>query len=114
MMPARRKRAKMMAPKEGAPVKCPGHLKWVRGHACLVSGDIDHECFGRIEAHHVLTRAAGGGDDQVVPLCSRAHAEGHQIGWKTFEREYIVDLAHVAAELWKRSPHRIKHERKDK
>jgi len=123
LMPRRRQRTKMGL-RDPSFIKCPGHLKWVRGHECLCAGKmarvvvgedyalVPHECLGKIEVHHVTSRGAGGGDEQVVPLCSRAHADGHRTGWATFEQRYRLDLASTAAGLWKRSPHRLKYERK--
>ena len=52
--------------------------------------------------HHVRSRAAGGGDASCVPLCHAEHVEGHQIGWKTFEKRKGVDLQAVADELAQR------------
>jgi hypothetical protein len=51
-----------------------------------------------VQAHHVRTAAnAGTGlkppDTAAVPLCDQHHYEGHQIGWRTFEARYRVDLA---------------------
>ncbi len=117
MIPRRRTRPKMMAPKEDAPIKCPGHMKWVRGHECAVAGKGVigplgtfagfHECQGRMEAHHVSTRGAGGGDEQVVPLCSLAHKNIHDgCGFPG------SDLALVAKQLWQASPHRVAYERR--
>lgn len=117
MIPKRRKRPKMMAPKESAPISCEGHKKWVRGHECLCVGKMDrvivgddyalvpHQCMGRMEAHHVVSEGAGGGDEQVVPLCSKAHADGHRMGWETFQQRYRLELAATAADLWEQSPH---------
>lgn len=128
MIPKRRTRPKMMAPKEDAPIKCAGHLKWVRGHECTIAGKSRnafvsgfigperHVCEGRIEAHHTPTRGAGGGDDSVVPLCSYAHAILDSPGWseRRLEQEYRVDLRATALALWKASPHRIKYEQEQR
>lgn len=108
MIPKRRKRPKMMAPKESAPIHCPAHLKWVRGFDCCVAskrgiGPLGtpvggHECSGKVHAHHVRSVGAGGGDEQVVPVCALAHDNIHR-GFC-----YDIDLASTAAELWKHSP----------
>lgn len=50
------------------------------------------------------------GDDTAIPLCGDAHAEGHRIGWRTFEARYGVDLDKLAAMYWRLSPHRKKVE----
>lgn len=116
MILKRLKRPKMGL-RESSVIKCPSHMKWVRGHECCISNHpwsdnlrCAHGCSGRIEAHHSTTRGAGGGDETVVPLCSAAHQEGHTIGWTTFERRYRVDLTNIAQTLWAKSPHRRKWE----
>lgn len=107
-LPARRKKAKR--PTGRGPVDCRPHLQWIRGHWCSVKG---LECFGNVEAHHVKTRGAGGGDDMTVPLCSFHHARLDSPGWsqKRFEGMYGLDLHAVAARLWGNSPHGIKYRR---
>lgn len=116
MIPKRRKRAKMgVRPPER--VRSPGHLAWVRGHACAAFGNPPtYYCGDRIESHHVRVEGDGTtgkkpSDEHVVPLCNLHHEEGHRIGWKSFEARYKVDLTKIAAELWKRSPHGIKYRR---
>lgn len=107
----RRKAARMMV-RESDKVLSEGHKKWVRGHECLCAGRAGHICEGKMHAHHATTRGAGGGDDVTVPLCAKAHDEGHVKGWKTFEAKYALNLLAIAAELWKKSPHRLIWERK--
>lgn len=98
-------------------LRCPGHLSFLRQHECSIAGrssgkrqwgnavvEYGHVCQGRIEAHHVTTRGAGGGDDTAVPLCSGAHADLHNIGIETFEKRYAVDLAQIAEGLARISP----------
>lgn len=105
ILPKKRPRPKMGL-KQATVIKCPGHLRWVRGHECCVAGKLAHpKCEGRIEAHHVTTRGAGGGDEQVVSLCSLAHANVHALGRESFAKVYGVDLVKLAAEFWKQSPH---------
>lgn len=113
----RRKPKKMMQPKESAPIACPGHLQYVRGYECVFEGLVGktptgkdtepHECMGKIAAHHVKSRGAGGGDEQVVPLCTLAHSQQHG-GYK-----YPVDLKALADKLWLMSPHGIKWRREN-
>ena len=115
-IPRRKKRAKMNV-RESSVIKCPAHLRWVRGHECLCAGKMEHiivgddylaspsPCIGRMEAHHSTTRGAGGGDETAVPLCSGHHADGHKMGWATFQQRFAVDLASTAAALWNASPH---------
>ena len=112
----RRKREKMGVRVEQT-VRSSSHMQWVRGHECAIAGK--HECSGGIEAHHTRlgTPAAMSqrrGDDQTVPLCSAAHAELHARGEATFHVTYGVDLLALAAELWAKSPHRIKYESRER
>lgn len=113
MILKRRKRAKMGV-REPSRVVCPSHLKWTRGHACCIDSVVaqgeQHFCQGRIEAHHVTTRGAGGGDETVVPLCTKAHGLVHSMGCETFGKTFGVDLEQIAAGLWRASPHRRKYE----
>lgn len=130
IIPKRKKRARMGL-RESSVVRCPGHLKWVRGHECCIAGvpgtmrapnfggKPPHVCEGKIEAHHLQSYRAieGGmgmkvGDDKTAPLCGSAHQLIHSIGQMAFEKRYDTNLEHVAAELWVKSPHRSKYEQK--
>lgn len=90
-----------------AVIRSPSHLRFVRSHACSVSG-----CDGRpIEAAHVRMGLAGGtgmkpGDDATISLCAECHAYQHRIGEKTFERVTGLRLVDLAAEFWQASPAR--------
>lgn len=108
MIPRRRKPERMNV-RESSVIRCPSHLKFVRGFSCSALGRCDHECSGKIEAHHV--RAGGNGgvglkpdDSRCVPLCSAAHKELHDKGHETFETKYKLDLAAIAHRLWQISP----------
>lgn len=57
---------------------------------------------GPSDPHHVQSRGAGGDRRSLVPLCRDCHRLLHQIGRRTFEALAKVDLAAIAAELWKR------------
>lgn len=114
MIPQRRTRARMNV-RVSERVDCPGHLKWTRGNLCLASSA--GNCSLKMEAHHVREGQTGGtglkpGDDSAVGLCSHHHAEGHAIGWKTFEQRYRVDLDKAAADLWRVSPHGVTYRMK--
>ena len=116
MLPQRRKRPRMQAPKEDAPISCPGHDKWTRGLVCCALGRMAisplgremgrHECQGRMEAHHETTRGAGGGDDKLIPFCALAHEQHHR-GYKFVG----LDQEATAADCWKNSPHGQKYRR---
>ena len=74
----------------------PVYLDWVRSLPCLLAGV---GCVDTVQPHHVRSRGAGGTDRETVPLCWLHHAEGHQVGWCTFERRYQVDLTMIAAQI---------------
>lgn len=102
--------------KEETRVRSPGHLSWVRGFSCCVEGRNEPGCGGKIEAAHVRTGTDGGtglkpGDNWVIPLCGIHHSRQHQLGETSFERFYGISMKAIAADLWQKSPHRIKHER---
>lgn len=118
MIPRRRKPKKMGV--RGEPqVRCPGHLKWVRGHECACSGRVEcgvvSACSSKIESAHVRTGTDGGmaikpGDNWVIPLCSYHHALQHKQGEPGFEKVFRIDMKKIAQDLWFRSPHRKKWE----
>ena len=83
------------------------HLAWIRAQPCFLHRP---ECRGmRIHAHHER-RGGGAGwaqkpdDRYALPLCARHHAEGHNGGWRTFERKYNCDLVGAAMGYAERSP----------
>jgi hypothetical protein len=87
----------------------PGHRAWVRGHACCVPGCNQQP----IECAHVRQGSDGGislkpSDLSTISLCSSHHREQHDIGVISFELRYGLDLAALAAEFSRRSPHRNK------
>lgn len=56
-----------------------------------------------IHAHHIRIGAGTGlkpSDSQVIGLCAPHHHEGHQCGWRTFERKYGIDLYAISQTLW--------------
>jgi hypothetical protein len=93
-------------------IRCPSHLKWVRGFKCCVPG-----CDRRpIEAAHVRTGTNGGmgmkpDDTWVISLCQHHHAEQHRIGEMGFSAEYNINLTALALEFAAKSPHRKKWEK---
>ena len=88
---------------------CPPHRAWVRKHQCSVPG-----CERLpIEAAHVRAGSHAGlsrkpSDQWVISLCVFHHREQHESGERTFERKYSIDLADLAREFARRSPHRLK------
>lgn len=123
MWPKRKDRVRSGIRDDDGPIRCPGHLKWVRGHACSIdskcTGTEQHFCQGRIESHHLQSYRAieGGmglkvGDDKTVSLCGKAHQDIHMLGHSAFCKLWNVDLERIASDLWKASPHRLSYEQK--
>jgi len=111
----RRRKSPRMGLRESSVIRCPGHLQWTRGNLCVVrhsavSPDC-YVCVNQTHAHHVKTKGAGGGDEQVVAMCSIHHSEIHNIGVETFEKKYGINLADEAANGWLVSPHGIRYRR---
>lgn len=110
-IPKRRRKPRMLH-KDETVIRCPSHLQWVRGANCIAyNRDAKFPCQGNIEAHHVKTRGAGGGDEQVVPICQFHHTQLDSPGWssKRFDEYYRLSQADTAVALWKVSPHGIKY-----
>jgi hypothetical protein len=53
----------------------------------------------KIEAAHVLSRGAGGRDEHVVGLCPWHHRLQGDLGIRTFQRRFKVDLEHERLRL---------------
>lgn len=90
-------------------IRSPGHLAWVRTHACCVP-----ECLDRpIEAAHVRTGTDGGmgikpGDQWAISLCRDHHAWQHRVGEEAFEAAHKINMKALAREFAAKSPHRRK------
>lgn len=67
----------------------PEYLTWVRTQPCCVCN-----APAPSEAHHMVTRGAGGSDCLVVPLCWACHKRAHYRGLKRFAEEH-----HLASKL---------------
>lgn len=120
-LPKRRTRPRMMV-KESAVIRCPQHLKWIRGLECATCaspivkrfGAVCHYAGHKIEAAHVRTKTDGGigmkpGDNWAIPLCHDHHRQQHDIGEPAFESIYSLDMKKIAAELWLSSPHGVRY-----
>jgi hypothetical protein len=110
-LPKRKKREPMGVRAE-AQIRCPQHLAWVRQcfRCAVTEGRAVHECFGKIEAAHVRGGTDGGmgvkpSDCFVIPLCSAAHREQHNVGEAEFQRIYGINMRRIADSLWLKSPH---------
>ncbi len=111
----KRRRPEKMGVREPSKIRCAAHLKWIRGHDCLIRHRAGHYCDGKVEAAHVRNGTDGGvgikpSDIWTVPLCSIAHAQQHRIGERGFECNWGVDLKEIAEGLARWSPHRKKWE----
>lgn len=102
-------------------IRCRPHVNWViKEFQCILAGKVckstgqAHVCWGRLDPHHSPTRGAGGGDNNVVPICCGGHTLIDSPNWseKRVEAEYGVSFRETGDDLWKASPHRITWERK--
>lgn len=59
-------------------------------------------CDAPAERHHIVSRGAGGTDDEIniLPLCREHHREIHAVGWQTFCRRYqwVIGVIEAARE----------------
>lgn len=90
--------------------RCPGHRKWVRGHACSACGSQT-----AIECAHVRTGTDGGvgikpSDKWCISLCKECHSRQHQIGEEAFEKAWGINMKELAMLFFRQSPHRHKLE----
>lgn len=82
----------------------PKFLAWVRTLPCTVKSPRT-TCWLTWDllvdpAHVTKTRAAGADDvGCVAPLCRAHHSESHQIGIKSFEAKYGLDLRSLAQQV---------------
>lgn len=89
--------------------RSPAHRAWVRGHQCCVPG-----CTARpIVCAHVREGTDGGmglkpSDRWTISLCDAHHTEQHQISETLFEERHGIDMKALAAEFFRKSPHRHK------
>ena len=75
--------------------KVPEFIAWLHDEPCCVSG-----CYG-VVVHHPAGRRFGD-EHNAIPLLDALHKEGHNGGWKTFEKKYRVNLRLLAAGYWVR------------
>lgn len=74
------------------------YREWIRSLTCeaVESGG----CNGTVQAAHVRTRGAGGADrGNLVPLCAKHHGLQHDMGIKSFQAAYGLDMKAIAAKL---------------
>lgn len=79
----------------------------VRRMPCLVRGHPDRPCkvvrWGEYvsQCAHAPRVRSHGDENNIVPLCLYHHAEQHNIGIRSFERRYAVDLEREARRVWR-------------
>ena len=61
------------------------YKRWVRRQPCVA-------CGATSQAHHTVTKGAGGSDYRTLAVCWKHHAELHGRGQAWFEEEYMVDI----------------------
>lgn len=89
--------------------RSPAHRDWVRSHRCCVPG-----CqLMPIEVAHVRIGTDGSmgrkpSDKWCLSLRRDHHAQQHQLGESSFERRHSISMHALAAEFFRRSPHRGK------
>lgn len=67
------------------------YTDWIRTMPCVI-------CGGWAEVAHVKSRGAGGNDlGNCVPLCRKHHQQQHDMGIKSFQAQWNVDLHDHAA-----------------
>jgi hypothetical protein len=69
------------------------NVERIRALPCVICGRTPSE------AAHVRSRGAGGTWRDIVPLCTTHHRMQHDMGIRSFERHYGVDLAELAADI---------------
>jgi hypothetical protein len=73
------------------------YQKWIRTLPCAITGCLYRQ---EIECAHVKTRGSGGDDRKnCLPLCVRHHRFQHDIGIKSFQEFYHIDMRAVALAL---------------
>ena len=87
--------------------RAPKYVAWIRKQSCSMLGKIVnnyyHVCLGPVEAAHLKSRGAGGGDrENCLSLCSFSHGTQHTIGlksWAALYRMTVEDLKAIARAL---------------
>jgi hypothetical protein len=61
--------------------------------------EIENDCFGPVDRHHIKTRGAGGKDieENIIFLCRKHHTEVHAIGRVTFFKKYGIESRLIKA-----------------
>ena len=86
---------------KGPEYEDPEYLKKIEGLPCTVF--TTYGCKGKVVAHHVKTKGAGGKDKGgTIPLCVLHHDEWHFRGRTSFQMKYGIDAPKEAKLLEER------------
>lgn len=69
-------------------------VKWIKNQRCYVTGRVGTSG-NPIVNSHIKTKGAGGGPEWVIPMLYSLEKEFHDIGIRSFEKKYGVDLEHL-------------------
>lgn len=109
-------------PRRTSAIKCRAHVSWVLDNfECIGKGKVfkstgrPHVCQGPLDPHHSPTRGAGGGDNNVSPVCRCLHSlidsPGHS--QKSVEADLGINFTATGLALWQLDwKNRFAYERK--
>ena len=96
-------RVKAVNPKRKARLRLvqfgDAYVAWLHTLPCVCCGRWERD---KMHAHHVVSRARGGTERDLVSLHAECHERGHTGGWQTFQKRRGVDLRLEADRLWLR------------
>ncbi len=76
------------------------YREWLYELCCVLAGHPMHFCWGQTECCHLKSRGAGGDDvGNCWPGCAWAHVVQHDMGIKSFQKKYGIDLTAIAKDL---------------
>jgi hypothetical protein len=89
------------------------HLEAMRELPCVVCGEYGTTEMAHLTMHSILHGKFIGAksDGWVTPLCSRHHAQQHQLGERAFWRRQPINPFVLALALWRVSPNVVLMER---
>jgi len=101
-------------PRRQKAIRCRPHVDWVlENFQCILAGKVckstgkKHVCEGPLDPDHYPTRGAGGGDNNVSPICRGGHSLVDSPNWSRprVEEEYGVSFGATGDALWEVSPY---------
>lgn len=103
-MPRRSSRLRVKGKRRFPNREDPAYLDYLRSLPCLICARDGMRQEYRTTPHHWPTKNNGGHDHEAVPLCGDGvrghHGLFHQIGVKSFESRYELNLKAEAARLY--------------